>query len=218
MTEKDPVKTLRAALTDKLHIDLRENPIDVRIEGDSVVIEGTVERVAQKKRTLFIAMGLDGVSGVIDRLRVRPAKRMTDDEIRDHLERAFSEEPTLDPSVINAEVTGGIVDLEGQVGSLSHKRFCGVLAWWVPGAIEVINSLEVVPPEEDSPEEVKDALGIVLDKDRLVDASSITASVKDWVVTLEGTVRGEAEKLAAEDDAWYIWGVNDVANNIKVIK
>lgn len=218
MTEKDPVKTLRAALTDKLHIDLRENPIDVRIEGDALVIEGTVERVAQKKRTLFIAMGLGGVSGVIDRLRVRPAKRMTDGEIKDHLERTFSEEPTIDPSVINAEVAGGIVDLEGQVGSLSHKRLCGVLAWWVPGSIEVINSLEVVPVEEDSPEEVKDALRIVLDKDCLVDASSITASVKDWVVTLEGTARSAEERLAAEDDAWYIWGVNDVANNIKVIK
>ncbi len=218
MTEKDPVKTLRAALTGKLHIDLRENPIDVRIEGDALVIEGTVERVAQKKRTLFIAMGLGGVSGVIDRLRVRPAKRMTDGEIKDHLERTFSEEPTIDPSVINAEVAGGIVDLEGQVGSLSHKRLCGVLAWWIPGSIEVINSLEVVPAEEDSPEEVKDALRIVFEKDRLVDASSITASVKDWVVTLEGTARSAEERLAAEDDAWYIWGVNDVTNNIKVIK
>jgi osmotically-inducible protein OsmY len=218
MTEKDPVKTLGAALTDKLHIDPKECPIDIRMEGDAIVVEGTVERVAQKKRALFIAMGIKGVSGVIDRLRVRPAKHMTDDEIKDHLYRALSEEPTLDPSLIEAEITGGIVDLEGQVGSLSHKRLCGVLAWWIPGSVEVINSLEVVPAEEDSPEEVNEALRIVLDKDRLVDASCILTKTKDWVVTLEGTARSEAERTAAEDDAWYIWGVNDVKNNIKVVK
>jgi hypothetical protein len=73
MTEKDPVKTLGAALTDKLHIDPRECPIAIRMDGDAIVVEGTVERVAQKKRALFIAMGIRGVSGVIDRLRVRPA-------------------------------------------------------------------------------------------------------------------------------------------------
>jgi osmotically-inducible protein OsmY len=218
MVEKDTVKTLRAALTDKLHIDLRKNPIDIKMEGDAVVTEGTVERVAIKKRALFIAMGLEGTSGVIDRLRVRPAKQMTDKEIEDHLYAALSEEPTLDPGLITVQVTDGVVDLEGQVGSLSHKRLCGVLAWWVPGSMEVINSLEVFPPEEDSPDEINDALRIVLEKDHLVDASTITSSTKDWVVTLSGSVRSEAERDAAEDDAWYIWGVNDVANNIKVIK
>jgi osmotically-inducible protein OsmY len=218
MAEKDTVKTLRAALTDKLHIDLRKNPIDIKMEGDAVVTEGTVERVAIKKRALFIAMGLEGTSGVIDRLRVRPAKQMTDKEIEDHLYAALSEEPTLDPGLITVQVTDGVVDLEGQVGSLSHKRLCGVLAWWVPGSMEVINSLEVFPPEEDSPDEINDALRIVLEKDHLVDASTITSSTKDWVVTLSGSVRSEAERDAAEDDAWYIWGVNDVANNIKVIK
>jgi osmotically-inducible protein OsmY len=84
--------------------------------------------------------------------------------------------------------------------------------------MEVINSLEVFPPEEDSPGEINDALRIVLEKDHLVDAITITSSTKDWVVTLSGSVRSEAERDAAEDDAWYIWGVNDVANNIKVIK
>jgi osmotically-inducible protein OsmY len=188
------------------------------MEGDAVVIEGTVDRVALKKRALLIAMGLEGTSGVVDRLKVRPAKKMTDKEITDHLYMALSEEPTIDRSLITAEITDGVVDLEGQVSSLTHQRLCGVLAWWVPGSTDVINSLEVVPPEEDSPEEVNDALRIVLEKDRLVDGSSICSFAKDWVVTLWGSVRSAAEREAAEDDAWYIWGVNDVENNIKVIK
>jgi hypothetical protein len=75
MAEKDTVKTLRAALTDKLHIDLRKNPIDIKMEGDAVVTEGTVERVAIKKRALFIAMGLEGTSGVDQQANRRPSLR-----------------------------------------------------------------------------------------------------------------------------------------------
>jgi osmotically-inducible protein OsmY len=218
MNGKDPIKTLRAALTDRLHLDPRKNHIDITMEADAVVMEGEAPMAALKKRALLIAMGLEGTSGVVDRLKVRPANKMTDDEIKDHLYGALSEEPTIDPALITADVTDGKVDLEGQVASLSHKRLCGVLAWWVPGSTDVINSLEVVPPQEDSTGEINDALRIVLDKDPLVDACSISFSTKDWVVTLTGTARSEAERDAAEDDAWYIWGVNDVVNEIKVIK
>ena len=93
-----------------------------------------------------------------------------------------------------------------------------MLAWWVPGSTDVINSLEVDPPEEDSDDEIADAVAAVFEKDRLVDESSLKARVKDWAVTLEGIAFSEGEKKAAEDDAWYVWGVNDVVNNIRVEK
>lgn len=58
----------------------------------------------------------------------------------------------------------------------------------------MVNSLEVVPPEEDSDDEVADALRLVLEKDPLVLADQIRAGVSNWVVTLEGLVGGEEEK------------------------
>lgn len=215
-TTPDPVKALRAALTEKLHINLRTNPVKVALDGDSILMEGFVERISQKKRALFMAMGMEGVKGVIDRLRVRPSARMSDAEVKKHVEDAFAGESTLSGMGLSAEVRGGVVDIEGSVPSLSHKRLAGALAWWVPGSTDVINSIEVDPPEEDSGDEVAEALGLVLEKDRLVDATAITITVKDWVATLGGLAGSEAERNAAEDDAWYIWGVNDVVNNIKV--
>lgn len=212
----DPVKALKAALTDELHIDLRENPIQCGMESESLFIEGTVERVSQKKKALLKAMELAGTEGVIDRLKVRPASTMSDDEIMKHMTDAIEEEPTLRPYGVKVEVKDGIIDLEGEVWSLSHKRLAGVLAWWIPGATDVINSIEVVPPEEDSDDEVVDAIRLVFEKDRLVDASSIRPTARNWVVTLTGLACSEIEKEAAEDDAWYVWGVNDVVNNIKV--
>jgi osmotically-inducible protein OsmY len=215
-TPQDIAKAVKAALVSELHIDPALHPVEVRIVDGSVLIEGTVEKIAQKKRALLFAMGLEGVPGVIDRLRVRPAARMTDDEIREHVVTALSSESALKGLSIEPEVNGGVVDLEGEVWSLSHKRLAGALAWWVPGSVDVINSIEVVPPEADSDEEVSDAVRLILEKDRLVDASSLRVFTRGWVVTLDGVVASEESRDAAEDDAWFTWGVNDVVNNIKV--
>ncbi len=216
MTKQRPIEALKAALTDKLHIDLKKNPLRLNKEGNAVVIEGTVDGIALKKRALFIAMSLEGLSGVIDRLKVRPSSAMSDAEIKDHLIDAITEEQTLQSCDIRAEVHDGIIDIEGTVPSLSHKRLAGTLAWWIPGTTDVINSLEVSPAEEDSDDEIEDALRTALEKDSLVNESGIKISVKNWVVTLDGSVKSDAEKNAAEADAWYTWGVNDVRNNLTV--
>lgn len=219
MAEKDLiVKKLKAALTEKLHIDPRKTPIHLKLDDNVLVVDGTVDGIALKKRALLAAMGIPGVEGVADRLRVRPSLKMTDEEIKKHMENTLAEEPTLAPCEISIEVSGGVIDLEGTVGSLSHKRLAGVLAWWIPGSADVINSLEVIPPEDDSDDEVNDALRLVYEKDRLVDEGSIRVSAKNWVVTLDGVALSEEEKGAAEEDAWYVWGVNEVVNNIVVEK
>ena len=54
---------------------------------------------------------------------------------------------------VEAAVRDGVVTLNGRVQSLSHKRLAGVLAWWVPGTRNVVNGLDVQPPEEDTDDE-----------------------------------------------------------------
>jgi len=215
--EYDPVKAMKAALTEKLHIDVRSNPIHLSMDGDDIVIEGMVDTIACKKRALLIAMGLEGVSGVVDRLKVRPSARMSDDEIKKHFDDAVCAEPTLNTLKISAEVNDGVIDMEGVAPSLCHKRLAGVMAWWIPGSADVINSIEVSPPEEDNDDEITEALRIVLEKDGIVNASELSVVTRSWVVTLMGVAGSEAEKEAAEDDAWYVWGVNDVINHISVV-
>ena len=218
MNATEIVKTIKASLEKELHIDLVKNPIHIKMENNAILMEGVVDRIAHKKRALLIAMGIPGTSGVVDRLRVRPAKEMGDKEIKNHIYDAFLEEQTLNSIKFDVEVNNGIVDIEGAVPSLSHKRLAGVLAWWVPGTQDVINSLEVNPPEEDSDDEITDAVMLVLEKDKLVNHSNIKATTKNWVVTLDGVVHSEAAKNAAEDDTWYVWGVNGVVNKLKVVR
>jgi osmotically-inducible protein OsmY len=120
---------------------------------------------------------------------------------------------------IVVEVSDGAVTLDGEVPSLSHKRLAGVLAWWVPGCRDVINSLEEVPPEQDNQDndnELTDAVRLALEKDPFINASKIRVRTKDWIVTLAGLVPNQIMKQMAERDAWSVLGVKEVVNRLQI--
>ena len=110
----------------------------------------------------------------------------------------------------------GVVTLNGRVPGLESKRLAGVMAWWVPGTRDVINGIAVDPPEDDSPDHIAEAVHIALERDPFVEASQIGVTVTGRVVTLSGLVPRETKSRRAEDDAWCIFGVDNVINKIKV--
>ncbi|MGZ5095487.1 MAG: BON domain-containing protein [Burkholderiales bacterium] len=116
----------------------------------------------------------------------------------------------------SGEIEDGAITLEGHVPSLTHKRVAGVLAWWSPGCRDVVNSLDVVPVEEDNDGEVVDALRLVLEMDPLVQAEQITVRCRNYEVTLDGYVRTEQELRQAELGARALFAVENVINNIEV--
>ncbi len=117
---------------------------------------------------------------------------------------------------IVVEVRDGVVTLNGEVPSLSHKRLAGVLAWWVAGCRDVINGLAEVPAQQDNDDELTDAVRLALAKDPFVNATKTRVTSKDGVVTLEGLVPNETMRRMAERDAWYVLGVREVVNKIAV--
>jgi osmotically-inducible protein OsmY len=238
MDKETIVREVGATLEKDTRINLHRYPITIAMQNEDLVLAGEVENIAAKKLALLAAAEIRGVRRIIDRLRVSPAERMGDAEIRDHVCKVLLEEPALELCVIQGfagggietvrkavpgpagsitvEVNDGVVTLNGEVPSLTHKRLAGVLAWWVPGSRDVIDGLEEVPPEEDNDDELIDAVHLVLEKDPFVNASRIGVSSKDWIVTLEGLVPTETMKQMAETDAWYVLGVRQVINRIKV--
>ena len=238
MDKETIVRKVRATLEKDTRINLHRYPITIAMQNDDLVLAGEVENIAAKKLALVAAAEIRGVQRIIDRLRVTPAGKMGDAEIRDHVCKVLFEEPALERCLIHSSAAGGIetvrkavpeptgsiivevndsvVTLNGEVPSLTHKRLAGVLAWWVPGTRDVINGLEEVPPEEDNDDELIDAVRLVLEKDPFVNASKIGVSSKDWIVTLEGLVPTETMKQMAERDAWYLLGVRQVINRIQV--
>ena len=163
---------------------------------------------------------------------------MQDAEIRAHLRQAFAGEPSFAALEISVrrgddirpvrgapdrrlghlviEVDDGLVTLNGSVPGLNSKRLAGVLAWWVPGVRDVVNGLAVEPNEEDGPDLLEEGVRIALEKDPFVDATQIKVGVRHRVVRLTGLVRSEAEQDMAERDAWYVFGVDKVVNEVRV--
>ena len=60
------------------------------------------------------------------------------------------------------------------------------------------------------------AVRLVLEKDPFVNASQIKVScANDWV-TLDGLVKNASVRHLAEADAWYVFGVDGVTNQLQV--
>jgi osmotically-inducible protein OsmY len=237
MNRETTIKQVRAVLEKDPRINLHRYPIAIAAQNGDLILTGEVESIAAKKLALLAAADIHGVQRIVDRLKVTPAQKMGDAEIRDHVCRVLLEEPALerctirglvgdvvpigrdttqpDGSIVVA-VSGGVVTLNGEVPSLMHKRLAGVLAWWVPGTCDVVNGLEEVPAEEDNDDELTDAVRLALEKDPFVNAVKIRVTTQDWIVTLDGLVPNETMKQTAERDAWYVLGVKEVDNRIQV--
>ncbi len=244
MTQDANTRELREKALAAIRSEKRVGPhfkplhFDIDAEG-TATIEAAVDNVAIKRLVLERLAATKGVGAVIDRLRVKPAEAMSDDGILDHLRKAFYDERsfhelalkereggTLKPvrdafetarGVIETEVKDGVIVLNGRVPSLAAKRLAGVLAWWVPGARDVINGISIEPPEEDAPIRIEEAVRIALDKDPFVDASQVRVGVRHRTVRLTGAVHSQEARDAAEWDAWYVFGVDDVINELKVV-
>jgi osmotically-inducible protein OsmY len=228
-----------AAIRSEKRIGSQFKPTLLEIDADGIAtIQAEVDNVAIKRLALERLAATQGVSAIVDRLRVKPAVAMSDDGILDHLRKAFYDEPSFrqlalkereDGKVtlvreafedargeIEIEVKQGVVILNGRVPGLASKRLAGVLAWWVPGSRDVINGIAVEPPEEDAPIQIEEAVRIALDKDPFVDASQVRVGVRHRTVRLTGAVHSPEARDAAEWDAWYVFGVDDVINEIVV--
>lgn len=232
----DVTKRILGALEREPRVNLHRYPLKVEVGVDGVAtLEGEAESVAAKKVALSLAAAIPGITGIIDRLHVAPAQHMTDGEIRDHVRDALIEEPAFDDygitvasdggrhlirqpregSYIDTEVRNGVVTLNGKVGSFSHKCLAGVVAWWIAGTRDVINGLEIVPPQEWSDADITEAVSIVLAKDPLINAGRIRVATENAAVTLAGFLAHASEGEMVELDAWRVFGVNEVRNRLE---
>lgn len=232
--EERIIRKVAAALEREKQVNLHAFPLQLEFFFGVLTMEGEVEHIMAKKRALEVAALIPEVKNIVDRIRLAPAERMEDGEIRERVCKALLAERMLDscaiwgivkgkPEVvreqdqgvdgsIDVEVADGIVILNGTVSSLSAKRLAGVLAWWVPGSRDVVNGIEEVPTEEDNDDEIVDAVRLALEKDPFVDAPQIKVCCCNNWVTLEGLVQNESVRHLAEADAWYVFGVDGVTN------
>lgn len=229
MPQKDLVAALLAALEKDPDINLRESPIQVSYH-DSLRLEGEVANIIVKRKARRIAMQLSGLNDIEDRLLLRPGERRTGKALLDAVTDALSQEAAfrdipVHPSPageasgrdwISVGVEDCVVRLDGQVGSLSHRRLAEVIAWWVPGSCDVHNHVRVRPAEKDNDDEISDAVRMVLEKDPLLHAETLGVHTVNREVTLQGSVHSEEQRRMAIYDCWYVPGVHEVHDRMQV--
>jgi len=236
----DIIERVQKELTNESRLDTEFLDLELKTDNrGTLTLEGEVDSVAAKRLALERAAAVKGVAGIVDRLRVRPAEPMRDKVIRQHFCRALYEDLSFQNIDLGERVKGevapyrdvgdtaaggiiiecddGVVTLNGAVPSLAHKRLAGVHAWWVPGSRDVVNGIAVEPPEEDGPDRIEEGVRIALEKDPFVTASQIRVGVRNRIVRLTGAVAVAEQRHMAECDAWYVFGVDDVINEIELI-
>lgn len=234
MEEASVLRVIRGELGKEPRLVPALGTLSLRFHDGVLFMDGEVATVGAKRLALERAAGVWCVQGIVDRLHVSPALRMSDGALARRLGIALARERmfaayaiTCDGrrgrragdghGLIDYRVEDGVVTLRGAVMRLDHKRMAGVLAWWMPGSRDVVNAIAVEPPDDDSDRTMADDLRAVLRKDPLLSAARIRVSVHHCAVRLSGSVASRSESERAESDAWCLFGVERVENTLAVV-
>ena len=143
--------------------------------------------------------------------------RKEDLELQRDVMDEIAMEPSVDAALIGVSVKDGIVVLSGHVNSYVEKDAAERAAKRVRGVRAVVNEIRIKPLEDPpSDEEIAEEVVRNLRSHLLTTALGIRVTVRDGVVTLEGEVQWQHQKLNAAAVIRHLPGVRDVVNLIEV--
>jgi osmotically-inducible protein OsmY len=155
-----------------------------------------------------------GVRDLIPGMRGELMK--TDSELRRDVERELEWDPSVDERRIGVSVLEGIVTLTGDVSSFFEKWRAERAVERVEGVRGIANELEVKPASERSDADIARAAADALKWNVTVPSDKITVKVEKGWLTLEGEVRWDFQRRAAEKAVRELPGVRGISNRITV--
>ena len=122
---------------------LEAERIGVLVEEGKVILEGFVNAYWKKQRAGEVALGVEGVREVDNRLAVVPTRKADDEvmaaSILDGLERLN----TLDLQRVDVKVNNGLVTLRGTVPSVGTRWEAFQIALYTDGVADVRDELKI---------------------------------------------------------------------------
>ncbi|OUM00906.1 BON domain-containing protein [Variovorax sp. JS1663] len=113
------------------------------VENGWVSLIGEVEWAYQRQAAEFAVRNLLGVTGVTNRVLVKP--KFTPTDIEQNIRDALQRQADRDASQIKVTVEGGQVSLSGTVRSWAERKAAQGAASAAPGVASVVNHLLVEP-------------------------------------------------------------------------
>jgi osmotically-inducible protein OsmY len=141
---------------------------------------------------------------------------LSDKMLRDAVIARLDFEPEVDPAGIGVAAEDGVVTLSGSVDDYAQKVAAEKAVKRIMGVKGVANELQVrMMSERTDIDMAKDAV-YLLEGDVHFLGSKVMVTVEDGLLTLEGTVEWDFQKVAAEKAMQCIRGVKAVANLIEL--
>ena len=124
----------------------------------------------------------------------------------------------VDNSAITVGVDSGVITLAGTVDSYAQKMAAEEAARRVSGVLDVVNAIEIKLTNRTFrlDVEITEAAQKVLEWDALIPEATITVSVTDGWVTMEGTVPTWSQREYAPQALRNLNGVRGITNEITV--
>ena len=122
----------------------------------------------------------------------------------------------VDPGSFKVLVSGGVVHIDGEVGSYQQKKAINRLVAASPGVRRVVNRLRVVPAAPVSDSALAERVEQAIRAEATLAGHTISVSARGGHVELKGTVDSATVRLDAEYAAWHVPGVRQVTNRLHV--
>jgi len=215
-TNKD--LTLQRDVIDELEWEPAVNAehIGVTARDGVVALTGHVESFAEKLAAEKAALRVKGVRALAQNIEVKlpTSKKTADDEIAARGIKMLEWDVLVPSNRISVKVDHGVVTLSGDVDWFYQRDEAERDVWRLSGVRDVVNMVKVRPHAQ--PTDVEDRIRRALERSADLEASHITASVKEGTVTLRGTVGAWIERETAERAARAAPGVVTVKNEIAI--
>jgi osmotically-inducible protein OsmY len=125
------------------HVSIPADRIKVTVKDGWVTLEGTVDWEYQKSLAESAMKKLKGVSGVTNKIQVKP--KASAPEVKSKIEEALRRSAQLDACRITVKIDGSTVKLYGSVSSWAERDEAERAAGSAPGTTMVENHILVNP-------------------------------------------------------------------------
>jgi osmotically-inducible protein OsmY len=116
----------------------------VEVSRGTVRLRGGVPWSYQRDEAARMVRHLEGVSSVVNEIKVRPPAEATADGVERRIEEALVRQANVDAGSIRVTTSDdGVVRLDGSVASVAERRLAELTAESAPGVTKVVNDLDV---------------------------------------------------------------------------
>jgi len=195
---------------------VEETEVGVVVDRGIVTLTGTVFDWAKRIAAQQAAHRVLGVLDVVNDVRVeRRGGARTDAEIAQVIRQTLEWNVQVPHQRIRTTVSDGAVILEGEVDYWAQREDAERAVRDLDGVRTVNNRIEIRPPSI-SPQTVRESIEGALERYIEREGRRIQLDVRDGRVTLSGSVRSWAERMAAVGAARGTPGVRQVEDQLKV--